>query len=294
MEKAIITIQIENATNSCFVAMPFSPLFKTQYEAIINPAITELELECVRGDEIYSQQRIMDDIWTSLRACRLVVAELTTRNPNVMYEIGLAHALGKPVIIMTRDENDVPFDLKDLRYLFYDVNDPFWGENLKKGLQNLIKKVLENPNIGVYLRGITYGEVNFPKLPSKIEKKEPKEPKYYINGLWKASWIAGDTRHEIILTITQNGNKINASGIVSFPVDDQITVIQEIFQGFLSGNSLSITGVNYSYINRGASDAYHLDNFELIVEGNDLIKGSYKDAQGFDLPEVIFERFSIE
>jgi len=123
-----ITIDLGELQNSCFIVMPFDPLYQTEYEKIIHPALLELEIKCIRGDEIYSKQRIMDDIWSSIRSCRLVIAELTGRNPNVLYEVGLAHAIGKPVIILTRNAEDVPFDLKDLRYLYYDTNNPFWGE----------------------------------------------------------------------------------------------------------------------------------------------------------------------
>ena len=148
MKKNQVQIDLVKVRNSCFVVMPFNPLFLSEYENIIQPALTELNIECIRGDEIYSKQRIMDDIWSSIRSCRFVLAELTGKNPNVLYEIELAHAIGKPVIVITRNGDDVPFDLKDLRYLFYDVNDPFWGENLKKGIQSLVQKVLEKPDLG--------------------------------------------------------------------------------------------------------------------------------------------------
>ena len=149
-----ILIEIKNIENSCFVVMPFSSLYQIEYESIIKPTLEELSIKCVRGDEIYSKQRIMDDIWQSIKSCRFVIAELTGKNPNVLYEVGLAHAIGKPVIILTRNADDVPFDLKDLRYLYYDINDPFWGENLKLGLKSLIQKVIENPEIDTYLEGI--------------------------------------------------------------------------------------------------------------------------------------------
>lgn len=117
----VININLGNLENSCFVVMPFKPMFKTQYENIIRPAIKESGLECVRGDEIYSKPRIVDDIWKSIRSARVIIAELTGKNPNVLYEVGLAQAIGKPLIIITRNEDDVPFDLKSLRYLFYDT-----------------------------------------------------------------------------------------------------------------------------------------------------------------------------
>ena len=154
MSKVKTLIDLGDLKNTCFIVMPFDKLFQTQYEKIIRPTVSSLALDCIRGDEIYTKQRIMDDIWTSIRSCRLVIAELSGKNPNVMYEVGLAHAIGKPVIIITRNGDDVPFDLKALRYLFYDINDPFWGENLKLGLTSLIENVLENQNIDRYLEGI--------------------------------------------------------------------------------------------------------------------------------------------
>ena len=93
MKKPVITIDLEEITNTCFVVMPFHSLFESEYNRVIRPAIEEVGLECVRGDEIYKEQSIVQDIWRSIRSARVIVAELTNRNPNVMYEIGLAHAL---------------------------------------------------------------------------------------------------------------------------------------------------------------------------------------------------------
>ena len=108
-----VEIDLGNLTNSCFVIMPFSPTYETEYERIIRPAVEAAGLACIRADEIYSKPQITADIWKSLRAARIVIAELTGKNSNVLYEVGLAHALGKPVIIITRNEDDVPFDLVD-------------------------------------------------------------------------------------------------------------------------------------------------------------------------------------
>ena len=53
----------------------------------------------------------MDVIWESINRARIVIADTTTRNPNVFYEIGICHTLGKDVILITQDSEDVPFDL---------------------------------------------------------------------------------------------------------------------------------------------------------------------------------------
>ena len=91
-----IKINVKELKNNCFVIMPFSSLFNIEYERVIKPAIEECGLRCVRGDEIFSMPHILEDIWKSIRECRLVIAELTSQNANVFYELGIAHAIGKP------------------------------------------------------------------------------------------------------------------------------------------------------------------------------------------------------
>jgi hypothetical protein len=92
----------------------------------------------VRADaDIFGTGKIIDQIWDGINAAKVLVAELTSRNPNVFYELGLAHALDKPVVLISSNEDDVPFDLKHIRVIYYNVSDPFWG-------QKLIEKVPEN------------------------------------------------------------------------------------------------------------------------------------------------------
>ena len=92
--------------------MPLSLKSDLIYEEVFKPAIEAAGLSCVRADEIYGSKRIMQDVWDSIRAARVVLAELSGRNPNVLYELGLSHAIGKPVIIITSSMDDVPFDLR--------------------------------------------------------------------------------------------------------------------------------------------------------------------------------------
>jgi hypothetical protein len=57
-----IIVEFAKITNTCFVVMPFHSLFGAQYERVIRPAIEEAGLECIRGDEIYTEQAIVQDI----------------------------------------------------------------------------------------------------------------------------------------------------------------------------------------------------------------------------------------
>jgi hypothetical protein len=62
----------------------------------------------------------MEDIWDGVRRARVVIADLTNKNPNVTYEVGLADVLGKDVIMLSQTPDDVPFDFLGLRLVTYD------------------------------------------------------------------------------------------------------------------------------------------------------------------------------
>lgn len=103
-----------------FVAMPFSEPFNTVYVDHIVPSLRVLGLSVLRADELVAPVPITDDIFASILAARLLIADCTQRNANVFYEVGLAHALGKPVVLVTQDSGDVPFDVAHIRYIRYE------------------------------------------------------------------------------------------------------------------------------------------------------------------------------
>jgi nucleoside 2-deoxyribosyltransferase len=96
----------------------------------------------------------MDQIWSGINSARVLVAELTTRNPNVFYELGLAHALRKPVVLVAGAEEDVPFDLKHIRVIYYEMSDPFWGQKLVDKISENILSALKNPEEAILPRAL--------------------------------------------------------------------------------------------------------------------------------------------
>jgi len=123
-----------------FVAMPFREPFDTLYREVIEPVASELNFEMVRVDEIFGPGIILDDIRRQIASAHVMVAEVTTPNPNVFYELGYAHALDKPAILLARRANgdDLPFDIRGYRVIYYD--DSIGGkkkvdETLRKHLQ---------------------------------------------------------------------------------------------------------------------------------------------------------------
>lgn len=134
------------ATDTCFVMMPFAAPLGEYYSKIYEPAIEKAGLKAVRADDdIFGTGKIIDQIWNGINSAKVLIAELTSRNPNVYYELGLAHALKKPVVLVCSNEQDVPFDLKHIRVIYYDMYDPFWGTKLIEKVAENILSAISNP-----------------------------------------------------------------------------------------------------------------------------------------------------
>lgn len=129
----------------CFVIMPFGGWFDNYYESIYRPAVEASGLAVKRTDDLYRPGTIVNDIWSLTKKARILLADLTDKNPNVFYELGLAHALAKPVILVTDSMDDVPFDLRPLRVLEYNKNMPAWGDLLRADITKAAKELLASP-----------------------------------------------------------------------------------------------------------------------------------------------------
>lgn len=263
----LIGISLGKLENTCFAIMPFEPAFTNEYEHIIKPAMGELGIQCVRADEIFSKPRIMDDIWKSIRTARFVVAELSSKNPNVFYEVGLAHAIGKPVIILTRNEDDVPFDLKALRYLYYDTNDPYWGDNLRKTLKTMADQIMQQEDLSTYLDGITaIGEIAYPTIPiAQAVPAEPIESIPDLSGSWKYEFTTDGGNYTGLMTLRQTGEKLTGTMTIGYFQKGAITTVQEELSGTVNGGLVALNGVSYTFINQGDATSYMLDNFEMTL-----------------------------
>ena len=126
-----------------FVLMSFDPDFKPIYATHISRVVKNLGLTVGRADDFFTAHSVMADVWTAVYRTRVVIADCTKRNPNVFYEIGMAHTVGKPVILITRDEADVPFDLRHLRHIKYAYTPPgvdVFEDALERTLQDVLKK----------------------------------------------------------------------------------------------------------------------------------------------------------
>lgn len=122
-------------SNLISVMMPFGLELKPVYEAIKEAARLS-GFKCQRADDIWDHSTIIQDVFSLIYRSSIVVCDFTGKNPNVFYEAGIAHTLGKHVVPITQSDQDIPFDLKHHRFAKYLNN----GEGLKSLTSTLASK----------------------------------------------------------------------------------------------------------------------------------------------------------
>jgi len=125
----------------CFVIMPFKEMYRELYDNFIKQILAQQGLETKRADEVFGTRPVIEDILENIVKSRLIVAFFTESNPNVLYEIGVAHALNKDVIILAPDVSTLPFDVRHRRCIPYE-NSLLGSEKLKSDLQQTVRHLL--------------------------------------------------------------------------------------------------------------------------------------------------------
>jgi hypothetical protein len=137
-------IHIQAKEPFCFIIMPFreKEFKQTIYSDVIKPFIeNEFKIACYRVDEDDLPDRIDNKIYSYLLRSAFIIAEVTTRNPNVLYELGLAHMLEKNCIILTQtSHSEIPFDINRISAEPYENEDQL-RVYLRKSISALAFKV---------------------------------------------------------------------------------------------------------------------------------------------------------
>lgn len=123
------------------VMMPFSPEFDAVYSTL-QEATSAVGLRCMRADDFWEHHAVIQDIVNLIARARIVICDCSGRNPNVFYEAGIAHALGKEVMLITQSDEDVPFNLHHLRYVRY-LNNKEGRVSLSEAVQSRIRTIVD-------------------------------------------------------------------------------------------------------------------------------------------------------
>jgi len=134
-------LSVSTSKPQVFVAMQFGQPFDTLYQEVINPGARTLGLDVIRIDEVAGPGIIFEDIKRQIAEAKIVIAEITAPNQNVFYELGYAHALSKPTILLAQRGKELPFDIRSYRVIFYD--DTIGGKPaLERSLQKHLEAIL--------------------------------------------------------------------------------------------------------------------------------------------------------
>lgn len=129
---------------TAFVIMKFDKDYEDLYKLVIEPVCIENGYDVFKANEIFYPSGILHDIINYISTSSLIIADVTLDNPNVFYELGYAHALGKPTIILaekTKRDGSLPFDISGYRTIFYE--NTIGG---KAQVETILKKFIANIN----------------------------------------------------------------------------------------------------------------------------------------------------
>lgn len=165
-----------------FVVMPFSSDFDKIYRNGIKSACEELNIVCERVDEQIFEESILERIYSQIAKADLIIADLSKPNPNVFYEIGFSHGIGKKVFLLAQKDEQIPFDLKHYPHIIYngDVN------LLYDKLLNRVRWVIENYHFNQFSNQLVTSKSDF-----KLHKATEDFERNFINNVLQAhNWIS--------------------------------------------------------------------------------------------------------
>lgn len=144
----ISNIIIKPKKPKVFCVMKFEKDFDDLYKDVIKPQCDELGLQAVRADEYYTSSPIIQDIINEINEASIIICDVTMDNPNVFYELGYAHALQKPIILLAdkAKREHLPFDISGYRTIFY--SNTIAGKNkIEEDLRNYINTIINKKTI---------------------------------------------------------------------------------------------------------------------------------------------------
>ncbi len=241
----------------CFILMPFNKKdLEVVYNDFVKPSIEKLKLQCVRGDDIFGDNIIMEDIIKLIKESTILVADLTYRNPNVFYELGLAHAFGKKVLLLAQSIDDVPFDLRHRRVCLYKYS-PKGCKKLENEMVDHIKTLLIESRKSI-------------RKEKKRSKKSKSKSVYYESFCDKKFWEKLEKIGDGDIKFDDEQNEILASGMFTYLLSNKtygknklIIKTKLIFENFSryknDGSETSNSGIVFAWSkNDGGSNYLNL------------------------------------
>jgi hypothetical protein len=189
-----------------FVLMPFTAEFDDVYSLGIKAACQEAGAYSERVDEQFFGGSILERIYNQISKADIIIADMSGKNPNVFYEVGYAHALGKQVVLLTQRADDIPFDLKHFPHIVYGGKITMLKSELTKRIAWLVQHpkasiAKAEPVLEVFVDGVplvncpTIGILEIQESSFEINLHNPTNTTYKA-GSFKVGLITRDCYHD--------------------------------------------------------------------------------------------------
>ncbi len=148
-EAEIELLAVTNSDSVAFVVMQFTDEFDALYREVIAPTCAKFGFTAIRADDIYHNGLIVEDIARSIREATVVIADITPDNPNVYYEVGFSHGIGKSTILLAdKKRSTLPFDVNGFRTIFYE--NTIGGKSaVEHSLRQHLESLVGRPSIDI-------------------------------------------------------------------------------------------------------------------------------------------------
>ncbi len=124
--------------STCFVIMPFGENWSDTVSKILKEVLADEGISTIRADEMHGEN-VMEDVWNAIVKSEFMIADVTGKNPNVYYELGIGHTLGKKILLLTQSTGDIPFDTRHLRHIVYS-NDLTGFDSIRNGVKGFLAR----------------------------------------------------------------------------------------------------------------------------------------------------------
>lgn len=211
---------------TCFVIMPIADHadyenghFNRVYEYLIKPACRKAGYEAIRADDSKASHMIMFDILKKIMDCDMAICDLSSKNANVFYELGLRQAFNKKTILITDGRESAPFDIAGFRYVRYSPSLRVDSVRLETDAIAEMLKETENAPEGDVNSIVKLLEIQ----PAQVEKVELNQQESVFFDMFKVldkkiSALTNDLKRapkkDIFYSTTDNQNSVTFGDVI--------------------------------------------------------------------------------
>jgi hypothetical protein len=131
---------------------------------VLRPVLDQLGYDLTRGDEDPTPGQIMSQVLESIARADVLIADVSGSNPNVYYELAVAHASRRPTVIIQEGSGELPFDIADMRAIPYDLTRPTTTSAMAEAVRRAVDAAQSGDRPRDPLRDLTFGEVEAQEL----------------------------------------------------------------------------------------------------------------------------------